>query len=423
MGIYSNYINEAYLDRDINLQILDEAYVGKTPILIEAENQIGIIRNSIKRGQDINAKPEVQKFNRLMEKQFGMEIFALNIDQANEINGSTQVIGMNFDIALEQNVSKLVQGSQESGYRFKPNNGLCIIVNCFYGVFTSKEITNEEIMAMFLHEIGHNFADCIYEKIRIYNKKIVKDYYEYLILNCTRRKAKKFIEENSNENAKKEAKRSSKKNRLRGIIKLLAAKKYDFSAFCSGVFNRLFCKDVQSLTNQGVNTKTMHKEMSTNLDRANELFADKFAGVYGYGPAQVSGLNKMDAHKSSSEKFLDKFCNGKEINDSFTELIQQYYLYDVHPHNIQRANSILKSLKADLAKEDMDPKLKEVLKKQVEEIEKAIENMTTYYKNEDERTKIRKAFYKMVNEKTPDGITDELEDEIQDAFDDALKKN
>ena len=60
-------------------QSIDEAYVGKTDTLKEIENQFAVIKSTIKAGQDINAKPEVQKLNRLVEKQFGMEIFSLRV--------------------------------------------------------------------------------------------------------------------------------------------------------------------------------------------------------------------------------------------------------------------------------------------------------------------------------------------------------
>ena len=51
------------------------------------------------------------------------------------------------------------------GYRFKPNNGFCIICVVFAGILTDNNITNEEVVAVMLHELFHNFADIIQNKI------------------------------------------------------------------------------------------------------------------------------------------------------------------------------------------------------------------------------------------------------------------
>ncbi len=85
---------------------LSEAYVGKSATLLEMEKQIGVIRErALRKFTDINKSPEVLAFNRLMEKQFGMECYALFIDQSSTMNAYTQVVNTNFDIALHNNIS------------------------------------------------------------------------------------------------------------------------------------------------------------------------------------------------------------------------------------------------------------------------------------------------------------------------------
>ena len=91
---------------------IDEAYIGKTDILLQVEEQFGIIKNTLKKGQDFNSKPEVQKLNRLIEKQFGMDIFCLYIEDKNEMDAATDTIGTKFDLALKHEMRDFVVGSQ-----------------------------------------------------------------------------------------------------------------------------------------------------------------------------------------------------------------------------------------------------------------------------------------------------------------------
>ena len=114
---HNEFFDELYYIDDDDVSSFNEAYIGKTPTLLEAEKQIGIIRESIDDFKDCNKLPCVLAFNRLMEKQFGMEVFALNIDQSNTVNAWTMPLGIRFDIALKMNASKLVTGSTKDGFK------------------------------------------------------------------------------------------------------------------------------------------------------------------------------------------------------------------------------------------------------------------------------------------------------------------
>ena len=72
-------------------QILNELYIGKTPI-IPLQNQFSIIRNKIKGksfSNSINTDKDILKFNRMVEKLFGFNSFALNISPDQTINAYT----------------------------------------------------------------------------------------------------------------------------------------------------------------------------------------------------------------------------------------------------------------------------------------------------------------------------------------------
>lgn len=403
---------------------INEAYIGKTDILLKVEDQFGIMKKTLKKGQDINSKPEVQKLNRLIEEQFGMNIFCLNIDQTNDTNVDTIPIATRFDVGVENDMRTLVVGSQESGFKFKKGNNLCIIVNMSLSLILDPETTPAELTAAILHEIGHNFADCLDNSIRLDTQKYTSNYYNYLVWRASvkhGRKYRKKLEEKTNKHSIEIAKKETKSNIIRGWIRRLSGFKYDFKEFCKEVKK---IKEQPKFNQEDLSDnakKSAHENMKRNIDRKNEVFADKFSAVYGYAQYQVSGLFKADIHKSKAYNFVEKYY-GQEVTKNLDNIMQNYYLFDEHPATIQRANSMMNTLKAELQKEDLDPKLKEMLKKNIDELDKAIKEITTATKNEDERQAVRKAFYKTVNKEAPDALAKDLEDEIDRELDEGLKK-
>ena len=120
---------------DYKYQLVNEAYFGKNETFLEMEKQIGIIREkALSKFTDINRSPEVLKLNRLFEKQFGMDVFALHVEKSEIINAYTIPVALNFDIALNTNLSKMVVADKQNGYRFKEGNDLCIICNVYLGL-------------------------------------------------------------------------------------------------------------------------------------------------------------------------------------------------------------------------------------------------------------------------------------------------
>ena len=161
--------------------------------------------------------------------------------------------------------------------------------------------------------------------------------------------------------------------------------------------------------------------MKKAIDRQNEVIADKFAGIYGYGPEKASSLIKLHNCKSKAEIFTEKIpLIGKKANEMFNINYIDINDYDIHPNVIQRAHEEMKLLRREMAKTDCDPKLKKEMEKQVDAIEQIINDSMKVTKDSSEYEKRRAEYYKLVNSEYPDAITDELEDAIEEAFDKAL---
>ena len=422
-----------YLGRDIRY-VINEAYVGKTDTLLEMEEAINKIRTNCKKFTDINKSKEVQALNRLFEKQFGMEVYALQVDQSNTMNAYTIPINTRFDVGMKTNISRYVVGDKKNGYKFKEGNGLGIMAVIYWGLLMNPEFTDAEILAVLLHELGHNFADAIYDKIKFANQDFAKGYYTLLIVTAiiqaitivgipsaivTLKQAK----DNTNKQVVKKAKNKGK-NPLRGISNGIKASLGNVAAFTNEVLARLGGGFGLKLSKLGID-KEKNKEYlkSKSEGRQNEVIADKFAGVYGYGPDQVSALLKMHEYKSGAEKFVDKIpLIGKLRNASFSDAMKDIHDFDVHPHVIQRANEEIKLLEAELTKSDLDPKMAKVIREQIKQMQDMIKKATTVVEDSQKSEKVRAAYYAYINGEDPDAVNEDIEGEIHDALDKALER-
>ena len=410
-----------------NLETLHEAYIGKTPILLEIEDQVNKIRAICNKFKDIDKHAEVQKLNRLFEKQFGMDVFALHVVHENVINAYTIPVNTRFDIALKENISKKVTGSKDTGYRFKEGNNLAIVCTVYLGLLNCPDLTDEEIVAIILHELGHNFADAIYDKIKVANKSWAKSYYNYLIFYTiiTFGLGYKAIADNKNKNVAKKEKKA-RYNPLRGIWKGINGTFSNLSSFVNECLARLlggsdfvlYKSSLSSKQKDEIKEKTMK-----SIGRQNEVIADKFAGVYGYGPAQGSALLKMEKHESNAAKFVQKIpVIGAMQNDSFEIAYLDITDFDVHPQVIQRIHEEIKLLNNELKSSNLDPKLEKVLKEQIKELQDMIEDAINVAENASKVEKARANYYALINNTAPDAVTEELEDAIEKALNDALNK-
>ena len=70
-------------NNQLQLSVLNEVYIGKTPELLAIEHQLDIIRQRYMgkyHNPKINSDPDLIKFNRMIEDYFGFGCFALQIE-------------------------------------------------------------------------------------------------------------------------------------------------------------------------------------------------------------------------------------------------------------------------------------------------------------------------------------------------------
>lgn len=425
----SVYGNQCF---DYKQMLVTEAYFGKTETLQEIEKQIGVIRQvALNKYTDINRSPEVLKLNRLFEKQFGMDCFALYIEQNNTINAYTMPVALNFDVSMKINLSTMVTADTQNGYRFKEGNNLCIICNVYLGLIKNTDFTDAEIVAVILHELGHNFADCIYKQIYVYNQARSEGYLKWLIWSTILTLGLKgpsnlaaYLRFNNKHKSK--VNKKTRKRRIRGLLKGIKASTQDFGSYIDEILARLQGTSIRrnvEASRKRAEEKGIPAKVKKSLNRQNEVIADKFAGIYGYGPEQASALVKMHLQVSKASITVDKIpFIGKSNNADYDEACKDVYKFDEHPHVIQRLNEEIKTLEYEIAKADIDPKLIEAAKAQVEQLKTLRDTITKVTDDMTDKEKARAEFYNNINETDPDAVDEEIEKAITAAFDDLFEE-
>jgi hypothetical protein len=164
------------------------------------------------------------------------------------------------------------------------------------------------------------------------------------------------------------------------------------------------------------------KATLNSSDRRNEVIADKFAAVYGYGPELGTVLQKMESKPMKDEQIIAKIpFLGESINKYWEKLSLNFNEFDCHPHNIQRINECIKTLEDELKQKDMDPKLKSVIMSQIKEMKSNV-NTTRDLINKDPNN-IKYAYDAYVADELPDAVTKDIEDEINEELNKALRES
>lgn len=442
----SNYGKSIYNYR--NDYIVNEAYIGKTPVLLEIEEKIGEFRDNLPGyNDDINRNKTIIEINRLFEKQFKMDVFALMIDKSKSPNGYTYSLKSKFDIAEEyRSISELICGDKVNGYYFKPNNNICVVVHISYIIFEDKQFTNAEVLAIILHEIGHNFSASIFDKLYIGNRQLMlayKDEQKRLIkilaiglvffgvtLPTLIKAIKNYKDPNLyNEKMGKKQKKTQKKkqSRIRGWLSGRKAKNQDKKDFYYELNARLSGdKYINNYYRQINKDPYFSKEENRESDgRIDEVMADKFAGIYGYGPDQATALLKLDEYVTDALKKIYEDNNKKamEANLKYEAAFRKIHEYDCHPNSLQRAYEELKLLKREVNKDDLDPKMRDIILEQISQLESTIKDMYTVSDKLSKSQEANRLYNEYINNNIPDAVAEDLEDQIEDAFDKALEKS
>ena len=409
---YDDIIDELNLNETV--EILDEAYFGRPKELDELQKLIGEYRKKYKGkyamiGAAANTDKLLLKINRGFEKYFGFGDFSLFIIDLANINAFTFAIDNRYD--AKQPKDQLVNAKT---YKFSKEADFACLVCVYAGLMFNPLFTNEEIMAIILHEIGHNFYASLSTTNAIFstcNRAVnlagaILDVHDTITSDEkeTAEKVLDLAQTGVGEYFKLDLLVKKAIKKIKSTIGHKEANKtFYFSLYCFYLglgfadflsrYMKIMRKTAKiwekgTRTTIGILMKLwVDKKISTLKDPIHvlrmpngfreERTADNFAAMYGYGPALDSGLSKMENGNLTDAQINEMSPAIIFIGNLADSLFLPFKLIDMaldpHPLTIQRTTDQIRMLDEELKKSNLDPKMKKRIQKDVDKMKKGVE--------------------------------------------------
>ena len=369
----------------MDYQQLLEVYFGENQNIKEMQNCITELRKIVRKNNNkfiaLNTNKYVQKFNRLAEKEWGFKSFGLSITNSFVIDAYNLPVLYDYRMLTKKKKKNLLVSN---GFKYKPEANYCACVYISRGLFTNENFTDREIFAVLLHEIGHNFSTAISDNVSILSfcKALT------VVLECCLNFTRIFsvlITTNAGHEMNNYANSFINENfpKIKEFYEIAGSIFNFFITLSSEMYNKILF-NIPNLTISVISTilpiNIVHSIINTITGYRDEKIADSFTTIYGYGPETASIHRKFQRHRgdlidvSRSAKLTPLFASIIGLCDALTRLI--IAPLDEHPAEISRITEQSKYLKKELEKEDLDPKVKKEILKQIQEIDKVIKDVT-----------------------------------------------
>lgn len=383
-----------------NDDILNELYVGETPFIKKLLDEVSKARAPYvgKHKKPINGNKDFIKIGDMIAKEFGFHAVTFTVPFDTSMNAFTYPITMAMDKSVVGTKPKFFK---DHGLKYDESTGkLCILVAVTAGVWFNEKITDREVVAAILHEIGHSF---VLQSERLVD--IVESNRLAILVGTIYRLIFKLILVIQDPrhlvtlpNDIKNIMRSSNKGRemINTVEKeladhpLFAGMKSVKDYIVGHLFNLL--RDMIGLITTMANViaipfaainKLFYKSSQQDyaIGRSQEYLSDSFATMYGFGPEISSFLLKITYDNGSAGLALDKLTSSIPIIGALKETLNiPVYLLSVgmttHPSTPARITKILEELNKELKNSDLDPKTKEAIKKNIADMERIKEECT-----------------------------------------------
>ena len=402
----------------MSLFTLKEAFVGKTHELLLAEQYIAQLREKYmvknngyyelaKSLGNINMDPLLRKIEECLEKEFGFTnvyiMVSLTVDEAQCIT-----FPVHYNVAKYKEISEAFK-NKNTGIKFDPKDDLAVIVCITSSMLFFPAFSHAEVLAVLLHEIGHNFEAPLLDNtfipscFKVYGDVFIRyiTVSENMVDTITGLAVTMLFGLCSNTIAETSKKNTNKgihyvidgiflaKDLLLNVLGKLSTGVVDFIWRDIIGLNPVFLKS-WSLT-QAINLTIqrlckLFKKEPLKLtyilsDKISEKTADRFAAYYGYGTELSTALMKLTDTNGSK---YSKYMGGIDLQSAAREIpILGHYIgfcnfltteifgimSDPHPTSMERGKDMLMTLKKDLKRSDISPKMRKQLSAEVAKME------------------------------------------------------
>ena len=366
-----------YLD-----ELFTESYFGKTKSLKRIEIYLSKMAELIKEDPSKDYSNHIlnKQIEKEFENQFGFKKIYLVWDRMPlmKMNGFTLA---SSDVLFDKDL--IYVKDKRNGF-YDKNHKHVAYIRMSASMIETMNLTGEEMLAIILHEFGHNFDDSLYNRLNFI--------FVYTLIFAI------FVKSLSEGDIKEIGKtaavaglaigmRSRTANKLLGEInhkwnifmdrfpkikelEIRLGKLYDIYSRIDMVFNTF-----RYIANIPMKILLFPKTQLENLiTRKGEEFADSFAAAYGYGPALARGLNKMGNsiyQVPSTKEEVDNMNIVYKIGMDMAMFRREIITFANSDHGTEptRVSSIKQELMHDLQNSNYPPGLKKELEKNINEIE------------------------------------------------------
>lgn len=362
----------------INEEQINEEYIGKLPEMKMIEKLFGDMLIRAKATPNImnpNTFPENAKICSLFKKFFGFAKFSLYWVSSDARNAftitDTLLLGDSYD-----EVVVAAQRKKGKGFYDETHN-LNIIVFGYCGILRPEfRMTGGELLAIFLHEIGHNFdyppQRCGFIARRVYMRNAKK---ELSKIGLTDDDLASMPKETADD-LKTTMSYSSYKDYLADTVATDSDFTYRWqpvrnderkrdNSMMTYIYNSKFFQlitgSLYAFANilYGVTGIQLAMSLMLSDSRKGEQFADSMSATYGYGPDLISGLEKLADY---SKFIVNNHAPAKILRDYYMVNFEIANLYaDEHGSNQSRAKDCILKLERDLRSGDYPPDMKDAL--------------------------------------------------------------
>ena len=133
--------------------IIQEVYVGRTKGIDDLFNEFKKFRQEYRLYRTIKNTRNIKTMEFMIEELWGFKAFSLNVDPSPQPNAYTYPVAMSIDV----DPSEYIYTTSE-GYKYRKQAHAAAISYITRGLLTNDSFSDEEVFAIFLHEIGHSFV-------------------------------------------------------------------------------------------------------------------------------------------------------------------------------------------------------------------------------------------------------------------------
>lgn len=373
--------------------IIQEVYFGQVPEIQEMFEEFKTLRNQYRfYRQGRNAK-NTERFEKLVEKFFGFKAFSLSFTPMKLPNAYTYCVARSLDV----DGSKVIETTSK-GYRFRPEAHCAALSYITTGLIENKNVTDEEVFAIFLHEVGHSFVQrspVMAAQYEVIKTAMIINIVEMIILGILTLNPifiAMGLENAAYANNVVRIFRAEFQKAVRKVPLLREAgvtAEWALNMLCNvagNIINTVFIGFTLPLLKyaefQHDNVRAPQIKLTGNPAanvRSEERLADDFANMYGFGPHLATGLVKI-SDPNNQGRFQKVVYAMPVIKDIFGVTESIAYKLDAatgaHPGVSDRILSMVEGLEYDLAKDkSIPPKVKVELKANITTLKKEITKM------------------------------------------------